>query len=285
MHPAIFLDRDETLIEDMGYSADPQRVRLKAGSAEAVRRLRAAGYRVVVVTNQSGVARGHFTEEQLARAHERLQGMLQSEGARLDAIYYCPYLNSAEVIATVYRRDSELRKPRPGMLLQAAADLQLDLQASWMIGDAQRDVEAGRAAGCRTILVGNATSIRPLAADFTAPDLLTAAEIVLANGRGPSAGSPAGGGETVREPAPPRATRDATMVMEDLLHEIRHWRREARTTDYSGAHLIGAVSQAFAAIALLWGLYAFYDSPTDAFLRLMAAVAFQLIALTYLRRR
>ena len=87
-HPAVFLDRDNTLIEDLGYSAEPERVRLLPGAAEAVRQLNQAGYKVVVVTNQSGIARGLFTEQQLARVHDRLEDLLAEQGAAVDAIYY-----------------------------------------------------------------------------------------------------------------------------------------------------------------------------------------------------
>src|SRR5262245_41967130 len=156
MYPAVFLDRDNTLIDDMGYSADPERVRLKPGAAECVQRLRRAGYYVIVVTNQSGVARGYFSEEQLAAAHKSIQELLLAHSTGVDAVYYCPFLDGSDAIVAAYRRDSELRKPKPGMLLQAADELKVDLKTSWMIGDAARDVDAGRAAGCKTILVGGA---------------------------------------------------------------------------------------------------------------------------------
>ncbi len=152
-HPAVFLDRDNTLIEDPGYIDHPDKVRLLPGAAAAVRRLREAGYRVVVVSNQSGVARGLFSEAQLASIHARLGELLAGEGTRLDAIYYCPYLDGPDAVVERYRRTSELRKPSPGMLLQAAADLAIDLRRSWMVGDGQRDIEAGRRAGCRTVLI------------------------------------------------------------------------------------------------------------------------------------
>lgn len=294
MIPAVFIDRDDTLTEDMGYSADVERVRLRLGAADAVARFRKAGYSVVVVTNQSGVARGYFSEEQLAACHKRMQELLLTQGAGVDAVYHCPFLDGPEAVVAAYRRDSNLRKPRPGMLLQAAEELKLDLRASWMVGDAQRDVEAGHAAGCRTILLGSPGAVRVPAADFTAPDLTAAAEIILANGHAPAspAGPPkaapvaGGGGNPAPESqAAPRVTVQSQLLA-DLLHEVRQWRRESRANDVHTGHIIGAIAQAFAIGALLWGLYVFFEpNKTEAFVRLMAAAVFQLIALTYLRSR
>ena len=159
--PAVFLDRDKTIIADPGYIADPRQVSLLPGAAEAIRRWNAAGFAVVVVTNQSGVARGLLTEERLAEIHQRLRDLLQADGARLDAIYYCPFLDGPEAVVERYRMDSELRKPKPGMLRLAAQDLGLDLSRSWMIGDSRHDVTAGAAAGCRTILIDPAGRSAP----------------------------------------------------------------------------------------------------------------------------
>lgn len=150
---AVFLDRDNTIISDPGYISDPDLVSLLPGAAEGIRRLNDAGYVVVVVSNQSGVARGKVTEEKLAEIHDRLREVLEEQGAHLDAIYYCPYLDGADAVVERYRADSELRKPAPGMILLAAKDLDLDLEHSWMIGDSARDVVAGARAGCHTILV------------------------------------------------------------------------------------------------------------------------------------
>ncbi|HEY3243386.1 MAG TPA: HAD family hydrolase [Phycisphaerae bacterium] len=151
--PAVFLDRDNTLVEDPGFIDHPDKVRLMPGAAAAIRRLNEAGYHVVVVTNQSGIARGLFSEARLCEIHAHLRSVLAADGARLDAIYYCPYLDSEEAVVEAYCRASELRKPAPGMLLKAAQELDLDLDRSWMIGDGARDIEAGRRAGCRTILL------------------------------------------------------------------------------------------------------------------------------------
>ena len=137
---AVFLDRDGTLIEEVNYLAHPEQVRLIPGAADAVRALNAAGVLVVVVTNQAGVARGYFPEARLAAA-----------GVTLNAVYHCPHHPTAGLGR--YRVDCDCRKPKPGLLLAAARELDIDLSRAWMIGDKPCDAGAGRAAGCRTLLV------------------------------------------------------------------------------------------------------------------------------------
>lgn len=178
---AVFLDRDGTIIENQGYIADPERVRLIHGAPEAIRRFKALGHLVVLVSNQSGVARGLLDEADLSRVHGRVEEILEAHGASLDGTYYCPYLDGPEATIEAYRRDSELRKPKPGMLLQAARELNIDLSQSWMIGDSACDVEAGTRAGCRTILIDRAGSQggrSAVTATYTVDSLLEAAEIV-----------------------------------------------------------------------------------------------------------
>jgi len=148
---AVFFDRDGTLIHDPGYLNHPDQVQLLDGAAEALKELRALGHKTVIVSNQSGVARGIVTEEMLGRIHDRLRELLAAQGASLDQIYYCPYL--ADGAVPEYSKDSDWRKPKPGMLLAAAEEMDIDLKKSWMIGDNERDIEAGRGAGCRTILI------------------------------------------------------------------------------------------------------------------------------------
>jgi D-glycero-D-manno-heptose 1,7-bisphosphate phosphatase len=160
--PAVFFDRDGTLIEDPGFLRDPDGVRLSPGAAEALCRLRRAGYSIIVVTNQSGIARGLFDEATLKAIHERMRRLFAEEGATIDAIYYCPYLDGPEAVVERYRRNSDLRKPASGMYTLAAREHDIDLAASWSIGDSARDTAAGKAAGCRTIqLVSDGASIRP----------------------------------------------------------------------------------------------------------------------------
>jgi D,D-heptose 1,7-bisphosphate phosphatase len=155
---AIFLDRDNTLIEDPGYISDPDQVKLLEGVAETLNALRAMGYKLVVVSNQSAVARGIVTEEVLAQIHKRLEQLIVEEGASLDRIYYCPYHPNGAI--PKYRRDSDMRKPNPGMLLEASRDMDIDLAESWMVGNDAGDVEAGSRAGCKTILLDSRGRVR-----------------------------------------------------------------------------------------------------------------------------
>jgi D-glycero-D-manno-heptose 1,7-bisphosphate phosphatase len=149
--PAVFLDRDGTIIEEVYYLACPSQVRLLPGAAEAIRDLNHAGFMVIVVTNQAGVARGYFPESRVAEVHSYLAARLADAGAKVDAFYYCPHHERDGIGG--YRIACDCRKPRPGMLLRAAREHQLDLAESWMIGDKPSDVSAGSAAGCRSILV------------------------------------------------------------------------------------------------------------------------------------
>lgn len=148
---AIFLDRDGTLIEDPGYISHPNQVELLPGTARALVQLKQLGYKLIVVSNQSGVARGMVTEKTLGQIHHRLKQLLAADGAYLDQIYYCPY--HPEGAVAKYRKESGLRKPNPGMLLLAAEEMDIDLSQSWMVGDKYEDVSAGRQAGCKTILI------------------------------------------------------------------------------------------------------------------------------------
>jgi D,D-heptose 1,7-bisphosphate phosphatase len=152
-HKAVFLDRDNTLVEDPGYISHPSQVKLLGGTAASLVQLRKMDFLTIVVSNQSGVARGIVTEEVLAQIHHQLEKLLADEGAYLDAIYYCPF--HPDGVISKYRMESELRKPAPGMLLKAAQDHNIDLSRSWMIGDSYRDIEAGKRAGCKTILINN----------------------------------------------------------------------------------------------------------------------------------
>ena len=145
LRPAVFLDRDGTLIEDVGYPRDPETVRLVDGAPEALAALRRAGFALVVVSNQSGIGRGFVTREEAKAVHERFLRELRARGVELDDVRYCPH--TPEDACTC-------RKPATGLLLDAARELGLDLARSFMVGDKPGDVEAGRAAGCRTVLLG-----------------------------------------------------------------------------------------------------------------------------------
>lgn len=143
LEPAIFLDRDGTLIEDVGYLSRIEQIKLLPGAAQAVRQFNQSGRRVILVTNQSGVARGLFPESRIHEVHAHLQMLLHQQSARIDACYYCPHGPDDACCC---------RKPKPGMLFRAAREQGIDLARSWMIGDKPSDVEAGQAAGCKAIL-------------------------------------------------------------------------------------------------------------------------------------
>jgi len=150
--PAAFLDRDGTLIEEVGYPTRPQQIRILGGVARGLARLAEAGFKRIVVTNQSGIARGLMTEDDLDRFHEALDEQLGLLGAAVDAYYACPHHpDRSEAARPDLAIECDCRKPKPGLLLQAAEDLDIDLEASWTVGDTWRDVQAGQAAGLRTI--------------------------------------------------------------------------------------------------------------------------------------
>jgi D-glycero-D-manno-heptose 1,7-bisphosphate phosphatase len=173
---AVFLDRDGTLIKDVNFLLEPSQIRLLPGAVEAIQLLRQAGFLVIVATNQSGVARGYLTEEKLKEIHALLQRRLVEAGAPVDAIYYCPHLPEGQVAE--HARVCDCRKPAPGLLLRAAAEWNLDLSKSFVIGDAERDIEAGRRAGCRTVVIASEPPDQT-AADAVAPALLDAARLIL----------------------------------------------------------------------------------------------------------
>jgi len=179
---AVFLDRDGTLVHPHHYPSSPEHLRLYDGIGPELRNLQQAGFRLVVVTNQAGIARGYFTEDDLQGMHQHLGMQLAQFGVRLDGIYYCPH-HPAGVIPELSIH-CDCRKPQPGMLLQAAADLDLDIPSSWFVGDILDDIEAGKRAGCRTVLVDLGTEHlpeRPIRRpDFVARDTLHALQIISA---------------------------------------------------------------------------------------------------------
>lgn len=173
--PAVFLDRDNTIIHNDGDLGDPDALKLIQGAAPAIASLCGLAYKVIVVTNQGGVARGKYSVEDVEATHERLEQMIRerANGARIDGFYYCPFHPQGTVAK--YKKEHPTRKPKPGMLLQAAEDHDIDLAQSWMVGDAIRDIEAGAAAGCRTIL---------LSADWTDTSLADLRKISAAKAEG-----------------------------------------------------------------------------------------------------
>ena len=175
------MDRDGCLTEEVGYVNHPSRIRLLPRTAAAVRRLNEAGVAAVMVTNQAGVARGYFTLDELAAVAEHLEAVVLDARAVWGAFYACPHLPEG---VNEYAVDCDCRKPAPGMIREAAADLGVRPEDSWFIGDTWMDMAAGRAVGCRTILVGRewrqGGSYPPEARpDHAVPDLAAAAEVTL----------------------------------------------------------------------------------------------------------
>jgi D-glycero-D-manno-heptose 1,7-bisphosphate phosphatase len=149
---AVFLDRDGTIIRDADYLTEIGQLEILPRVPEALRLLRKAGFLLLVVTNQSAIARGWLTEEGLAAIHAELNRRLQARGASVDAFYYCPHLPEGTVPA--YARTCDCRKPAPGLIERAAREWHVDPARSYAIGDSERDAEAGRRAGCVVLLIG-----------------------------------------------------------------------------------------------------------------------------------
>ena len=188
--PAAFIDRDGTLTEEVGYVNHPSRLKLLPRSAAAVRRLNEAGIAAVVVTNQAGIARGYFSEDVLRATNQVLVEQFKKAGAHLDGIYVCPHHPSEG--EPPFRADCDCRKPSPGLLLRAAADLDLDLGASVVVGDKASDLAVARRVGARSILVLTGYGLGeweygrahcPVTPDHVAADLLDAVEWVIAHRR------------------------------------------------------------------------------------------------------
>ena len=174
---AIFLDRDGTINKYVGFLRDIDQFELLPGVAEAVKMINESGYLAIVITNQPVIARGEVTKDQLEEIHNKMETLLGAEGAYLDAIYYCPHHphKGYEGEVPELKIECDCRKPKPGMLLKAAKDFNIDLSQSWMVGDGENDIKAGKAAGCRTALIGTDDYKQ----NETAPTLLDAVNDVL----------------------------------------------------------------------------------------------------------
>ena len=282
--PAIFFDRDNTLIVSDGYLGDPAEVRLMEGAADAVARARALGFAVVTISNQSGVARGLFGEEAVAAVNAKIEKLLSLEnpGAKIDHHEFCPFHPEAAIER--YRKDSELRKPRPGMILRAGEAMDLDLSASWVLGDSPRDIEAGHAAGCRTILIRDlSVSASPAALqpggvepDETASNLREAMDIIEA----------AVGTESLHQHSL-QTDRSAAQVGEltkiehlaqEILDQMR--RQHERVPEFSVGKMLAGITQILA-IALAVGSY-FYKPASEPLLPLLVAIFLQALTISLL---
>lgn len=151
--PAVFLDKDGTLIEDVPYNVNPAKIRLCPGVLAGLQLLHAAQYQLIVITNQAGIAHGYFSEMDLLAVEQRLKELFAIVNVPLNGFYYCPHHPQGTI--TAYTQTCHCRKPHPGLLLKAAQTHRIDLTQSWFIGDILNDVEAGRSTGCRTVLIDN----------------------------------------------------------------------------------------------------------------------------------
>lgn len=273
---AVFWDRDGTLIEDPGYISSRDQVRLLPGASEALKRVSAAGFENIIATNQSGIARGLLDESILESIHQRLRDLLAAEGATVDAIYYCPYLPGEEAVVEAYRQESDLRKPRPGMLLKASLERKIDLAASWSIGNSLRDAQAGRAAGCRTVVIEPDPAARERLrnhkdVDFAVSSLSEAVDAVLNHSRS----------SNHKSDNPPET--EAGETLREILSFLRMVDRRQQTVDVSLPAIVGMLFQVLAFVALIWAVFGLLNANnySEPVLRILFTIALQLIAMTF----
>lgn len=278
---AIFFDRDNTLIINDAYLGDPAQVRLVPGAAAAVARARQLGFAIVTISNQGGVAKGAHSEEDVVATNRRMDELLRQENpnAVIDRHEFCPF--HPEGTVEQYRQESERRKPRPGMILEAAAAMKLDLPASWVIGDAPRDIEAGHAAGCGTILVQN-PSLAPSAAaawpsnvepDQTVANLSEAMDVIemATRSTGPAAPQSAAAAQH-------HQMGQLEQVARQILDHMR--RRHEHPMDFSVARLLAGVTQT---LALAAAAANYFVRPSDApTLPILVAIFLQLLTISLL---
>jgi D-glycero-D-manno-heptose 1,7-bisphosphate phosphatase len=300
VEPAVFLDRDNTIIDNDGDLGDPSKVSVRDGVAAGLKALREAGYRLVVVTNQGGVARGRFTENDVNSVHETIAQIVEKQAARpqlIDRFYYCPYHPEGSV--TEYRREHPWRKPRAGMLFQAARDLQLDLARSWMVGDQPRDVEAGQSAGCRTVQLGaNGTNgTAPPTAQVstfseavqvilqsTTRDATPTARVPVREEAPPPPPAPAPSPPPTAPPEPAPAPTPADdgglrRAVVELTDEIRSHRQ--RRSEFTGLKMAALIAQMLVILIALLGLLQLGN--IEAFTKwMLGAVVLQLLTITML---
>jgi D,D-heptose 1,7-bisphosphate phosphatase len=177
---AVFMDRDGTINEEVGYLSKLNQLKIFSSTFEAIRIINESGMKAVVITNQSGVARGFFDEDFVNAVHARINEMLQEEGAFIDRFYYCPHHPTEG--SGVYKIDCGCRKPEPGMFLKAAEEMDINLASSYMIGDMPKDIQAARSAGVKGILVqtGYEGNVIPAGNPvYTAQDILDAVRWIM----------------------------------------------------------------------------------------------------------
>ena len=177
MRRAVFLDRDGTIIKDVGYIGEISRIKFLPMVNEAIKLLNGSGFKVIITTNQAGVARGYFDEETVKEINRYIQEFLAKQGALIDRTYYCPH--HIEGVVKEYRKECHWRKPNPGMIEEAVREFAISLRDSFVIGDKLSDIEAGHRVGCRTVLLANKRSPEggeetALTPDYIAADLYEA---------------------------------------------------------------------------------------------------------------
>ncbi|UCE98736.1 MAG: HAD family hydrolase [Planctomycetota bacterium] len=287
---AIFLDRDDTLIEDPGYINHPDQVKLLDGVTEALAELKAMGYKLIVVSNQSAVARGIVSEKVLGQIHDRLKQLLAEKGTSLDRIYYCPY--HPDGVIPKYRKESDWRKPNPGMLLTAADELNLDLGQSWVVGNSDSDIQAGLRAGCKTILIDHPSHYkRPESGksnpDYRAVNMKEAVNIIKKHLR-------SSGDHTIQtQPAPPEpgtissnhntSTDKTERLLNNILEQLRAMRRNEMFGEFSAMRLMAGVVQVIALFCLLisiWFLMSPNRQDNSVLIALGFTIVLQLMSLT-----
>ncbi|MFB2879372.1 D-glycero-alpha-D-manno-heptose-1,7-bisphosphate 7-phosphatase [Floridanema aerugineum] len=179
---AVFLDKDGTLIPNVPYNVNPDLIELSSGAVEGLRSLQAAGYKLIVISNQSGVALGYFDEIMLFPVQLKLTQLLAEIGVKITAFYYCPHHPEGKI--PEYKISCSCRKPEPGLILRAARENHIDLANSWFIGDILNDVEAGHRAGCKSILINNGNETEWIFTsrrmpDYVATDINDAAKKII----------------------------------------------------------------------------------------------------------
>ncbi len=293
--PAVFFDRDNTLIVSDGYLGDAAKVTLVKGAAEAVGRARRAGYATVVVSNQSGVARGMFDEAAVRAVNSRLDQLLQEQDPAgiIDRHEFCPF--HPEAVVEKYRQDSELRKPRPGMILSAADKLALDLSRSWVVGDAPRDIQAGKAAGCRTILFCDsslppspaAAEVQGVRPDFVVGSLKEAMDLIEQNVTPVDTTAPAAS-KTVVAPAKPQPSPDLARLQataDQILQELKR-RNQHEGAEFSVSKLLAGIVQILVLAVLFFAYLSYqYTSTLQSILLLAATLQAMVIALLVMGRQ
>jgi D-glycero-D-manno-heptose 1,7-bisphosphate phosphatase len=320
-NPAVFLDRDGTLIEHFEYLTDPNDVQVMPSVAPGLKLLRDRGFYLVMVTNQSAVARGILTEKKLAEIHNRLKSFLSEQGVYLDRIYHCPY--HPEGAVEKYRRESDLRKPSPGMLYLAAKELDIDLASSWIVGDDDRDILAGQAAHCRTILLESygSTGVHQGQShpDFRAVNLQEAANLIVRHVAYPTRISPVPYKDNFESKEQPPSVVNETLNNETetieadeehftqdqdespkemdsldegesrstlrlILRELQKTNRQQSFTEFSVAKLMAGIFQMIAVFCMVmafWFGHGVELNPQAVHNSLLWAVLFQLLTVTW----